>query len=727
MKISAINSNISNILAFKSIRTDKKEVEKLKIGDGAIVENKKINIQNALNSLAENAERQSIEFLLDIADNLAYGQTGQSRFATIIDEDTTAPTERENTDWNAILKDTIARALKNSKEDTTGLDEEFARVFANGRDLTPVQQDILSLRKDINAQLLDDKNTKTVDDIAKVANIRKNIDYFASSSEISFDEKKECLEKFKYILSDDYKINPQLQDKKLQVVDEILNDMLIKTPESDILTIKDVNQVETGMCASISICRKLMAYENKAQYMNLLIGELSADEEMEVFDITELGTGKKTKLKKINVDYDTAIERGYRIVDASAHNWMHNAHQAGNGTVPLETYTAFDKENYGIYDDASWYEGIDETEILQKNLLKALIKQKEFVKSLEKQKEKIGKERVSANTTRRILSEEIAQVNGVLNRTFADIFGSTLSVTEQAKLIKSTIDFYNGVQKDNEVNISDKMPKELREKLLVEHIQSKTANRTQEQDKKLTENATKILEYVEAYNEVNSKLLSTNAIKSKTSKYRYNNTLFKVAAAHRLAIEADVLQQDAVARYKNKCKLKPFEMETVSYLKDLSKSFESENVRALYADENGKIPSADDLNALLYSDISFIQDTIPAKVDEVIYALYGANVKELVESIYDDAEVEIARNNPNYIRQFASLFDVKPNKMDVLNAVKNVNAQLKNNPTEENIQKAALAIGHEGRMQTALVLVNSFLRNVQKCYFDNFLSIKMMI
>ena len=132
--------------------------------------------------------------------------------------------------------------------------------------------------------------------------------------------------------------------------------------------IMDFEGLEYVSSAGLRVILKAQKLMNKQGSMKIVNVN---DTIMEVFDITELGTGKKTKLKKINVDYDTAIERGYRIVDASAHNWMHNAHQAGNGTVPLETYTAFEKENYGIYDDASWYEGIDEAEILQKNLLKA--------------------------------------------------------------------------------------------------------------------------------------------------------------------------------------------------------------------------------------------------------------------------------------------------------------------------------------------------------------------
>ena len=387
MKISAINKNISNALAFKSLRTDKKEVEVLKTGGLSIGENKKINIQNALNNLALNAEKPSIEFLLDIAENLAYGQNGDSEFASILDEDTLTTTERENTDWQAILEDTIKKALKNTnEEDVESLNEEFNRIFSKGKELTPVQKDILSLRKDITNQLLSKENTQTAEDIAHVTNIRKHIDYFASSSEVSYEERKACLEKIKYILSDDFEINPQLQDRRLQVIDEITNDIVVKTPESDVLTIKDVDQVQTGMCASISVCRKLMAYEEKSKYLDILIQELNASNEMEVFDITELGSGKKTKIKKIDIDYDVASEKGYRIIDAAAHQWMHNAHQGGNGSVVLEEYTAFDTENYGVYDDSSWYAGLDESLTDHKNFLKALIKQKSFIEAFESRK-----------------------------------------------------------------------------------------------------------------------------------------------------------------------------------------------------------------------------------------------------------------------------------------------------------------------------------------------------
>mgnify|MGYP003303799216 CR=1 FL=1 len=61
-----------------------------------------------------------------------------------------------------------------------------------------------------------------------------NLDYFVASSEISETQKNECLDKFLYLLSDDYEINPQLEDKKLQVVDEMFNDMVIKTKEEQL-------------------------------------------------------------------------------------------------------------------------------------------------------------------------------------------------------------------------------------------------------------------------------------------------------------------------------------------------------------------------------------------------------------------------------------------------------------------------------------------------------------
>ncbi len=106
----------SSRVAFKSVRTDKNFVGQLKTGEMPIVENNKQNIYAALNNMSTRTDRANIEFLLDVADNLAYGQGGvNSKFKEALDKDGFTPPERENTDWAFMLQDTIKKALSSSK------------------------------------------------------------------------------------------------------------------------------------------------------------------------------------------------------------------------------------------------------------------------------------------------------------------------------------------------------------------------------------------------------------------------------------------------------------------------------------------------------------------------------------------------------------------------------------------------------------------------------------
>ena len=127
----------------------------------------------------------------------------------------------------------------------------------------------------------------------------------------------------------------------------------------------------SGICAAISICRKAVAYEDKVRYMDILLSELDDSNTMEVFDITDLESGKKVTLQKADIDYDSALAKGYRIIDASAHIWMQNAHASGNGTLLTESYIAFDDDTYNLFDDGSWYEGLEPSYNPAKKMLMA--------------------------------------------------------------------------------------------------------------------------------------------------------------------------------------------------------------------------------------------------------------------------------------------------------------------------------------------------------------------
>ena len=418
MKISGIN----NILTFKSIRTDKNTISTLKNGNLPIIENQKVNILTALNNLQNDPTRNNIEFLIDIADNLTYGQGENSEFKTILDLEGITPPERENTPWSKILEDTIKKALETSNEDTDDLKEVSEKIFNTKKELTEQQKSLLESRKELTALILKNNIDNDAETITRAARIRQNIDYFIASSEIPFSQKEECLNKFKSLLNGDYEITPQLEDKRLQVADEMLNDMLIKTPANDVLTIKDVNQRHSGICAAISICRKALAYEDKTKYMDTVMDELSASPYMTVYDITELGTGKKITIDKINIDYDRALEEGYRIIDASAHNWMQNAHTAGDGTIVNEQFEVFDRDTYGINHDTSWYEGLDDSLSKQKTLLKYLIQENRFLEGIEKRKEAIKETHTNIASIKEEAIETQTKVNGQLHAIFAQIY-----------------------------------------------------------------------------------------------------------------------------------------------------------------------------------------------------------------------------------------------------------------------------------------------------------------
>lgn len=74
-------------------------------------------------------------------------------------------------------------------------------------------------------------------------------------------------------MSPEYKINEQLKDKKTVVLAEMLNDIVVNTDNSEIPNTKAINQKHHGMCAAISIARKLMSYEYKPGYVDTILSE----------------------------------------------------------------------------------------------------------------------------------------------------------------------------------------------------------------------------------------------------------------------------------------------------------------------------------------------------------------------------------------------------------------------------------------------------------------------
>jgi len=699
--------------AFKSIRTDKNAIEQLKNGEQPIIDNNKQNIYAALNNLAADPNRDNIEFLLDVAENIAYGQGGSnSDFKDFLDSESLTPSERENTDWLAILDDTVRRAISTSTEDVSDLEGEYNRVFSEKREMTPEQKKLIELRAGLTSLIINESSIEDSETLALTARVRKNLDYFLASSEIPIKQKQYCLEKFMYFMSDDYKITPQLQDKKLQVVDEMLNDMLIKTPESPYLTIKTVDQRQTGMCAAISICRKQMAYEDKANYVDLILEELKDSPVMSVYDITELGSGKKVDIYKTQVDYNTALRKGYRIIDTSAHNWMHNAHASGDGTIQTECYVPFSDDEYGVYNDSSWYLGVSEDNFQAKSLLQALIKEKEFLKSLLKMRKEMQQASKNMNAVKKEVYDSFSAAAGKLNAVFKSIFPDKTD-KELTQLQHSLLKYYSGKTDDNEVNISEKLPKDVKQKLIADFITASVPDITDEQKEKISQNSSVIYLMLEEYTSAEDQLAKINRFNTKRSKYLYKRKLFNAAAAHRLAMEEDVNMPDGIIRFERLTGLPVRNKQVADYLKSLRPSFTSPSVRKKWTDENGNIPDKEKLEQELLSDIVKVETTIPSKLNLISQTLLGMSISQLAASMFLSISQSIQGGDLDVLNNTKELMDFKCDKNKVIEKLNKWAEKLSDSPSMEETFDALRLLGYEDSFEFLSLFISTFFNSLK--------------
>lgn len=715
MKINKAEMNVNAFKPrFKSIRTDKKTVEQLKTGEKPILENNRQNIYAALNNLSSASDRTNIEFLLDVAKNLAYGQGGEdSEFKSFLDEEGLTPENRENTDWSKVLDDTIRRALSASSDNVTDLEAEYNEIFNTKKPLTEQQKSIIDLRNKFTSLIIGEDSLKDSETLARTARVRKNLDYFIASSEIPLSQKQECLEKFIFFMSDEYKITPQLEDKKLQVMEEMLNDMIVKTPQDDVLTIKSVDQRQSGMCAAISICRKAMAYEDKSKYVDLIMEELKDSPVMSVFDVTELGTGKKVDIPKTIIDYDTAIAKGYRIIDASAHNWMHNAHASGDGTIQTEYYVPFDEENYGIFNDSSWYLGLDPKYSNVKSLLMSVIKEKELLKSCYRSRKNMSDTYNNLTAVKKEYYDTQKSVNGKLSEVFSDIFPEKTN-EEISSLIKSLKDFYTGKTPVNGLNVPSKLPQDEKQRIIADFVILSVPDITDSQKEKIGKNAVVLFAMLDEYNRSELQLKKLKSFSSPRSKYLFNKKLYNAAAAHRIAVEADVNMPDGIVRFERLSGLPPRDIQISNYLKSIKSGIKSVNVRQRFVDEKGNIPSSKSLETDLVSDIIRLESFIPTELDSITSTLFEKSVTELVITIFKNITQNINDGDREALENVKVTMGIKGDKHDVIDKLNKLVQKLSSNPSNEEVLDGIRLLGYEDRMHFVSVFMSHYMQSLQE-------------
>ncbi len=351
---------------FNGIREDRNTVSQLKENNNySLTEPNQRRINQAIDNLAKQRGEENIKFLLDVGENLKYqGHVPDKKIKT-------------KNDWETKLRTATEESLAHSNPI---LKEKYQpqidKVFAP----KPLSNDEEYMVK------VKDRLVKKVKGDKEEDNIKKNLEYFIASTETPIEQKKYVMKKLDYFMSPKYKINPQLEDKKPQILSEIANDIALNTQDKDIPNIKAINQKTHGMCAAISIVRKAVAYEDKPNYVDAILSELDASDKVKIYDRQHIGSGKRVEVKKAYIDFNYAQERGYRIIDASTLQWMNIAGMYGSQNENLYNFQAFDKNNFDAFHDSFFAKSMADTKLMTKqSYFQALTKAKSDIKDLKSQ------------------------------------------------------------------------------------------------------------------------------------------------------------------------------------------------------------------------------------------------------------------------------------------------------------------------------------------------------
>lgn len=408
-------------ISFNGKREDRKTIQQLQ-------ENNKYDlnlmnqrrISNAIENLSNESGEENVKFLLDVSENLKYGTNIDLNKASF-------------NDWRVKLNNAAEKSLKKSPKNVQEKMQERLEKASTKKPLNEDEKTILALRENILSQV-DKKQLANIKD-NNIKELQRNLDYFIVSSEVPLAQKLHILKQLNKFMGPEYKINPQLKDRKTQALAEIVNDIVVDTPESKIPNIKSINQKSFSMCGAISIARKALAYEDKANFVDMVMSELDATPNIQVFDITKLGTNTKIPIKKNNIDYNYALERGFRIIDTSALIWMHMAYNLSPTNKPVGMFSAFDKEGFDTFEDSTYLTNLDDTLVSKQDYLRALQKTQNAIKEYRKDLKDIKRTPISEQLEKAEMSNKYI---GSIEYILTDI-DPTLDTKKKRLIIKDLL------------------------------------------------------------------------------------------------------------------------------------------------------------------------------------------------------------------------------------------------------------------------------------------------
>lgn len=672
-------------------------------------------ITEILNDIAKNGDSEDVSLLLDITKNLKFGYSLNSPMADFLNNKSNISymPQKQNTNWFQMIENTISSALeKNDSPQKAELKAQFEALYpkikteaaanANIAD-NPIfkqQTQLIKLRNKILKS--EEFNTmpqglsaKEIEDFQiDQQRIKRNIDYFMASSESPLPEKVQIFSRLNEMMSPEYVINEQLKDKKVKVLSEILNDLVIKTPQETIPSIKAINQRLHGMCAAISRVRKAAAYEDKAAYVETVMSELDNKPEMKVFDVTNLKSGRKIPVKKVDIDFNALQKEGYRIVDASTLQWMHIAGTTGNGLSVAETYIPYDAKNYGMFNDSKWYNNLSGDALAEQSYLRSLITTRENLRTIN---EKIITKKLEHEKSYLNYDNNVEQISSVYKKADEILLNSfpKLSNKELRTLTQNILYIENSSDLNLRVHPreADILKKQKIENLI--KVSVKDAD-----DAVVKNTAEKIFPIFESFSDVVQELQKSVSLKDKASNYR---NLFTLGVNSRVYTERGCDIPETLHCYCRDFKI-PTDTELISKrIKELANnlnSAESINSTAqLLKTEANKQSVAQILESLQKE----VDVTIPQKVDSVLNILGKGNRQAYLKELYGNVlnffeNQEKGADIQAYLDYYSKELGVKPEKAAIIDTMKKLAQDLDSNIPEKKLNQLMRVLGIDNQL-----------------------------
>lgn len=683
-------------------------------------------MHNAIKNMSKDGTAKNIEYLLNVAENNKYGLLPNSALRKYMNENSSISGKLENNDWSTELKETIEKAIKKlPKTRRSYFIAECDRVFNGKRNLTTQERKLINFREkiitsDTFADALCNKNQNASKSL-------KNLDYFITSSETPIREKIYVLSKLNYFLSPDYKIHEQLKDKKYQIFSEIINDLVIKTPESNIYNSKDCNQLKHGSCAAISNARKALLYEDKKAYIDVLLQELNDKPYLEVYDITRLSEYKnnaqkydrerapKVRVEKADINYNSAIAKGYRIIDASTLHWMKVAGTVGDGTLQVEDYLAFDTPKNGFMYDARIVKNTDERYYYAHELLRTLIGAKNIIKSYDKMINKLDLKKSINQKDKYYNAQNTLNTTTSIGKLLRNI-DSELSPTKISEII-------TGLTKPVNINIANNP--EILTQQIKNYLTSKLGeSHSKEIEKNLQNLQPLIITYIKLTEEANGMR------ESSATKAAVKEKLFKIGIAKRETF----ISQLRLSFFKENCynnlglpdrltQIKNY----VKRLKELVKKHPDSNSGLVVSLKEKTGLSSKKLYAFLKDCDKELSTEIPSKIDDVLVT-FKTSYKDIALKTTQKHLENHRAGDYSYMHKVSEKLKITASAQSFENLLLTAIENIQKAKTHDEIDTALSSLGEYNQYQNIIAFLNEKTQKIGELLIEqNIKELKKML